>query len=236
MSRLIALYPAAWRARYEEEFEDVIALRPRTTHERLDILRGAVDAHLHPQRVGGERIPDRYGIAPLLGLPSLALVLLLAANGPVQFDEYGTYRDGSAALPFFVVTPGAGDGRSGSPRRSPARGSGRVRAAGWIAILAGPTWGFAPWLLPIALVFFLATLALMVGARRARILPPWSEVVLVPMLAIPSGLTVATVLLPWYVSRDNGLLSFLVLIGPIASLCLVVGALLLRGFPRPTPT
>lgn len=236
MSRLIALYPAAWRARYEEEFEDVIALRPRTTRERLDILRGAVDAHLHPQRVGRERIPDRYGVAPLLGLPTLALVLLLAANGPVQFDEYGTYRDGSAALPFFVATLVlVSVGLVRIINRLPEDAA-RSRAAGWIAILAGPTWGFAPWLVPIGLIFFLGALGLAVGARRAGILPAWSEVVLVPTLAIPSGLAVATVLLPWYVSRESGLLSFVVLVAPIVSLCLVVGGLLLRGFPRPMPT
>lgn len=46
---LLRLYPAVWRARYGEEFAELLAARPPGLRDRLDILRGAVDARIHPQ-------------------------------------------------------------------------------------------------------------------------------------------------------------------------------------------
>lgn len=45
MSTLIRLYPAAWRARYGAEFEDLLAERPPTGRDLLDIVVAAIDAH-----------------------------------------------------------------------------------------------------------------------------------------------------------------------------------------------
>jgi hypothetical protein len=47
--RLLRLYPAAWRARYGEEFAELLASRPPALRDRLDIIAGALDARLHPQ-------------------------------------------------------------------------------------------------------------------------------------------------------------------------------------------
>ena len=49
MSRLVRLYPEAWRDRYEDEFLALLAERPPTFGDVVDTVRGAVDAHLHPQ-------------------------------------------------------------------------------------------------------------------------------------------------------------------------------------------
>ncbi len=49
MTRLIALYPEDWRTRYEAEFLSLLADRPPDPLDRLDIVRGAIDARLHPQ-------------------------------------------------------------------------------------------------------------------------------------------------------------------------------------------
>jgi hypothetical protein len=46
---LLRLYPVVWRARYGEEFAELLAARPPGLRDRLDILRGAVDARIHPQ-------------------------------------------------------------------------------------------------------------------------------------------------------------------------------------------
>ena len=54
MSRLIDLYPPAWRDRYLAELEDLLEDRPPTIRDRLDILRGAIDAWIHPQLIAGE--------------------------------------------------------------------------------------------------------------------------------------------------------------------------------------
>ena len=45
---LVRLYPRAWRARYEDEFLALLEAAPATRRDRLDIARGALDAHLHP--------------------------------------------------------------------------------------------------------------------------------------------------------------------------------------------
>ena len=49
MSRLIGLYPQPWRARYEDELRDALSLRPLTFRDRVDLVRGALDARLHPE-------------------------------------------------------------------------------------------------------------------------------------------------------------------------------------------
>ena len=49
---LLRLYPPAWRARYGDEFAELLAARRPTLRDRLDIVRGAIDARLHPQVVG----------------------------------------------------------------------------------------------------------------------------------------------------------------------------------------
>lgn len=46
---LLRLYPAGWRARYGDEFGELMAARPPSARDRLDILFGALDARLHPQ-------------------------------------------------------------------------------------------------------------------------------------------------------------------------------------------
>lgn len=50
--RLLRLYPREWRDRYGEEFTELLAARPPSLRDRLDIVRGALDARIHPQVVG----------------------------------------------------------------------------------------------------------------------------------------------------------------------------------------
>jgi hypothetical protein len=57
MTRLVRLYPATWRERYEVELRALLDERPPDVLDRLDIIRGAIDAHLHPQRRHDPREP-----------------------------------------------------------------------------------------------------------------------------------------------------------------------------------
>lgn len=82
MSRLVALYPRAWRDRYEIEFRALMAERPPTTTDRLDVLRGAIDARLHPQ-VG------RTDPAPSSAIPSGAVAGAMAVLGGVLWALSG---------------------------------------------------------------------------------------------------------------------------------------------------
>ena len=49
---LLRLYPARWRARYGDEFAAVLESRPLGPFDVVDILLGAVDAHLHLRGLG----------------------------------------------------------------------------------------------------------------------------------------------------------------------------------------
>jgi hypothetical protein len=72
-ARLLGLYPRSWRERYEDEFLLVLGSRAASRSDRLDIVRGALDAHLHP--LNPSVVP---GAAALLGGG-----LWIAAAGPI---------------------------------------------------------------------------------------------------------------------------------------------------------
>jgi hypothetical protein len=238
MTVLLSLYPKEWRTRYGEEFAELLAERPPSLRDRLDIVRGALDARVHPQIAASApdagRVSDRFGIAPLLGLAAFVGALLIAANGPLMYDDYGSYRDGMAALPFFVlafVLLSVGLYRVIEGLPDTAVGA---RAAGWTAIVAGLIWSFAPWLMPVGLGFLLGTLGLAIGAQRAGIWPTWALVVLVAALAIPAGLFAATLFLPWYALRGSGL-NLVLAFACIGVPWPLVAGMLLRGAPRRIP-
>lgn len=46
-SRLVALYPVSWRARYADEFTQVLHAQRFTLRLFADVVGGAVDAHMH---------------------------------------------------------------------------------------------------------------------------------------------------------------------------------------------
>lgn len=46
---ILRLYPAPWRDRYRGELEDLLGRRGVRPADLADLLRGAVDARLHPQ-------------------------------------------------------------------------------------------------------------------------------------------------------------------------------------------
>jgi hypothetical protein len=45
---ILRLYPMPWRRRYGDEVERLLLDRPPGIRDRLDLLGGALDAHLHP--------------------------------------------------------------------------------------------------------------------------------------------------------------------------------------------
>lgn len=53
MNRFVRLYPRAWRDRYEAELLDLLAERPASPGDAGDLIRGAVDAHLHAHLTSG---------------------------------------------------------------------------------------------------------------------------------------------------------------------------------------
>lgn len=85
MSRLLRLYPAGWRERYEGEFMETLLERPVGLTGSLDIVHGAIDAHLHPELIGGaphawtHRLPGLMATAAGLIWSWFYLRIVLAA-------------------------------------------------------------------------------------------------------------------------------------------------------------
>jgi hypothetical protein len=72
----VALYPYAWRARYAAELEGLLEVREVSFGTFLDLVRGAVDAHVNPRGViGSPRQRMRGSLAAAAGCWVATLVL-----------------------------------------------------------------------------------------------------------------------------------------------------------------
>ena len=165
MSRLVGLYPRAWRARYGEELEDLVAARPLGFGDAADIIRGALDAHRHPELVdpavpvpsGAEpvtrrryedlRVARRLGQGAMAGAVALLVAPIVALNGPVVFDGDGAYRDGMAAVPFLLAAMVLLSGGLLGQLIRLGPGHWVARTAAILAIVCGPLWAIGPWLI-----------------------------------------------------------------------------------------
>ena len=81
MSWLLRLYPAQWRERYGEEFGAVLASQRASPALVLDVLGGAIDAHLHSQI---QHSHSKQIIGDNMGDDKMTLEMLqrCAAGGP----------------------------------------------------------------------------------------------------------------------------------------------------------
>jgi hypothetical protein len=92
--QLIALYPRAWRERYGDELAAILAAEPPGLRARLDLVRGALDAHLHPA------VPSPLPVAAALTASALAVAHAIALSvQPVPTDWPGYLED---ALPLII--------------------------------------------------------------------------------------------------------------------------------------
>jgi hypothetical protein len=180
MTRLVALYPRDWRNRYEDEFLSLLADRPPDQFDRIDIIRGAIDARLHPQVThAAPEPPDPLpyngpwtvrsaGRLTLIGAFLWLATIGIAINGPMREYDGGIYRDPSVAFPtffasLFLLLVGIWAVAATFP--STAR---VARSAALVAGLAGSFWSIAPWMLMAAAVMCLGITALAVEAARTR--------------------------------------------------------------------
>lgn len=93
-ARYVGLYPRAWRDRYGDELEELLETGAIDVRTRLDLLRGAVDAHLHPAR----RSPLPVVAALTASALATAHAIVLAAQ-PVATDWPGYLED---SLPLII--------------------------------------------------------------------------------------------------------------------------------------
>jgi hypothetical protein len=201
MSRLLALYPKAWRDRYGDELVAVLELRPLTARDRLDLLRGAFDAHLHPELVDpaarvnerpetpseGFTMPRRLGIATLVGAVAWIAVWIVQSLGPIVVEPDGTtYRDGAAGLPVLLAAAALlVAGLIGQLMVMPP--SARLAKAGALIAIPGVLlWSLGPWVLLTAVAAIIGLGLLAIGSATARIWPlPASGALLAMVVSMP---------------------------------------------------
>jgi len=248
VSGLIRLYPAAWRDRYEEEFLALVEARPPTLGDRFDIVRGAFDARLHPQVRTVDQVPvvpdqraadlivaRRLGMAALAGAVVWLTAWVVAVNGPLVWDGYGSYRDGSAAYPFIMLSVALlVGGLIGQLIWLPS--SARLARAG--VIVAIPfiiLWAFVPWVIVVFLAAVAGLVVLSIGATRSGAWPAVEAIVVVASLA---PLTTLVVLgFGGLISMPQDLVSILAAVFGVPVWLAIGGSLFLRAAPaRPRPT
>ncbi len=107
MSRLLRLYPAAWRQRYEAELLRLLHDRPLRLRDSVDVVRGAIDAHLHPELIGAERQPLTHRLPGLFALSAGVIWVTWFLNA-YSVGPDGEWGDGIgyAVLLMFVTLPG----------------------------------------------------------------------------------------------------------------------------------
>jgi hypothetical protein len=104
MSVLIRLYPQAWRDRYEAEVLDLLAHRPGSVRDAVDLVRGALDAHLHPQ--SGPAIPWTWRLPGVLVLVAGLLWLATYAAALVRAEPAVGTLLGLGMFAMFIALPG----------------------------------------------------------------------------------------------------------------------------------
>jgi len=98
-ARYVRLYPRAWRERYGDELEAVLETDGLGVRSRVDLIRGAVDAHLHPAR------PSPLPVVAVVSASAFAVAHAVGiATEPVP-TEWPGYLD--AALPLIIASVAA---------------------------------------------------------------------------------------------------------------------------------
>jgi hypothetical protein len=207
MTTLLNLYPRAWRERYEDEFLALLEARPPDTHDRIDIVRGAIDArlHPHPDPIGSPQPPvpipyngpwtaRRAGWLVLIGGLLWLATIWLAINGPLRYDGDRVYHDGSGAWPTFFISLmllllGAWAVAATVPRTSRV-----ARTATVIAAIAGLLWACAPWLVHCGMIMFVGLAILAVQAARTGRWRSTDAAAVVAAIVAAIGLAAASLL------------------------------------------
>lgn len=181
MSAILRLYPRAWRERYGDELSALLEDHPASLLDQLDLIRGALDARLHPQVPGTDVAPEPeipmnqrlLGIAAAIG--GVAWIVGVATMFVLDRDSEGN-RDASVAI--FALAVGIaliGIALGGLGTRPASRSSAATAViVGAISVLMALT---APWPWPLFILALLGfPILTVVAALRGTTngtMPPW---------------------------------------------------------------
>jgi len=108
--RLLRCYPRAWRERYAEEMEATLNQHEGTVMTLVDLLRGALDAHLHPSLLPDGSIPaarrvrnSEIAIFCAFALFSVAWLPLQGIRDPLPIWENAVQPHPEIRAAFDVV-------------------------------------------------------------------------------------------------------------------------------------
>ena len=93
-SRYVGLYPRAWRERYGDELLEVLEQERLGLRTRLDLVRGALDARLHPL------VPSRLPVLAAVTASALAVAHAIALAAQPVATEWPGYQE--EALPLII--------------------------------------------------------------------------------------------------------------------------------------
>lgn len=232
MTALVRLYPRAWRDRYEAEFLGILEARPPSGRDRLDILRGALDARLHPEVPGSPAAPRRsiqltrfVGIAAVVGgLAWVAWVALIL--GDVRWLASGASDNASLlAVAAAVGYLSLAVVHAGLALLDAGRSSRQVFAAvaASIAVAFFILSGFGVWWTP---VFALPASVVFAVAIAGRLLTPSLTVAWAATAFLTLGVFLGVI------GDAFGALSSLVGAVPFGLFWITIGAMLaMRGLP-----
>jgi hypothetical protein len=230
MSALVRLYPRAWRERYETEFLGILEARPPSRRDRVDIVRGALDARLHPETPDRSPVPPAMATARAAGITAIVGgAASLAWTGLILRD----FKGWDAGIPESAAVGGA---LAVITYLSLAVAHGSLAVAGQGSMRAAGSPGAS-----IAVVAFLfaaggglpigigaAGSVVLAGAMAGRTIPAWLSTIWIVASALLVGSMLAFVAGD---GRDVGLLAFT---APFGLAWLVVGLWVLRhGVPAP---
>lgn len=185
MTYLLRLYPQAWRERYGDELFALLEEHPATLTDHLDLIRGALDARLHPQVAGVAAVPDKelpvnqraFGFLAAAG--GLAWILGILSIFVLPRDGEGSRSIGLAMVGMAVAIAfiGAALGDLGTrPASATSTRTGRAVVVvslglGLTLLMAWPIFLFGLFGFPI-----LAALLAIRGTRNG-VFPTWFAVV-----------------------------------------------------------
>jgi hypothetical protein len=95
--RLLGLYPRWWRDRYGQEMTALLETRPPSARDRIDLARGAFDAHL---RTGSGPRSGRAVAAALIAGGAWTIAGVASVGGPTPPDWPGYL---ASTLPLALV-------------------------------------------------------------------------------------------------------------------------------------